>query len=399
MKFQSRITVFVAILIFLSSVAIANENEDPRDALRAIIDTIKSSEHLHSGTGSASVVIDVDGKKSERILDFKFKDVMSRSDAYALSNGEKGDLEVIWSVNPKNSVAYNGYNALVRTQPIKQFHHEIGFDFHPQTFNLISGNPFETILQNIIRNPGTVQINLDVKGILHIYAKAEFPDNHKSESTNIALDTNKGYKLVSWRNKNENVNGPGYRIETSYEAEWKKAGSQWYIREVHIVENTTTPEDKSAEPKNSTYEARILVNDFVPNPEIQDIEFTLKGLNIPNGTLIIDRIVGIYYKYGSGAIGTENLEGPLLGAEFLKSIKEPVGTNNISEDKDTANIEEQTEEDTKSSVSNKQFSQKGLVPILGQHPYRNVLIVVVLFIGIILVLYIVGKSLLIQKGK
>jgi hypothetical protein len=87
----------------------------------------------------------------------------------------------------------------------------------------------------------------------------------------------------------------------------------------------------------------------------------------------------------------------LFEAEILKSIKDPVGTNKIS--KDTNTIEEQTEEDTKSSITNQQSTKKRYVPILGQHRYRNVLIVVVLFIGIILGICIVGKSLFIQKGK
>jgi hypothetical protein len=393
MKLQSRITVFVAILIFLSSLAIANENEDSRDALRAIIDTIKSPGYINSGSGSASVVIDENGKKIERILDFKFKDVISRSDAYKLSSGEKGDLDVIWAVNRKNSVVYNGSYAGIESTPPGQFHRQIGYDFHPETFYLIRDVPLETWLQGLADSAPTMSINLDNEGILHIYGEGKFEED-KNESTRIDLDTRKGYRLVYWDLKIKN--GDGSSSEAYYKAEWQKEGSQWYIGNAHY-ESNVIKYGEDGKPKKFKYQKDIKVNDFAPNPEIQDTEFTLAALNIPHGTRIHDDIVGINYKYGSGAIGTENLEDPLLEAEFVKSIKYPVGTNKISEDANT--VEEQTEENTKSSVSNKQFSQKSLVPILGQHTYRNVLIVVVVFIGIMLGLYIVGKSLFIQKGK
>ncbi|UCG47357.1 MAG: hypothetical protein JSU94_17925 [Phycisphaerales bacterium] len=323
----------VAISSFTSSALGAGAEADSRDVLRALIETLRVSPGGYAAAGSASVFVEEDGNRIQRTIDFRFKDTMSRSDAYSPSNGKKGDLQVIWSVNRENSVAYNGRYATVKKKPFGQFFRSIAYDFHPDTFNQIQGTPLADILENVLKGAAQVNADLDKNGILNISAEFRYKDHEAAEHIKIALDTRHGYVLQSWQHQTRNLNGIGSAMDAQYGAEWKMTDNRWYVSKARFEENHTSVvhRGEAVEPKYVTYKAEVVVNDLVVDPEIPDSDFTLVGLGLPHDTLVVDDVVGVTYKYGSGIRGTAELEGPLLETRFFRTIKRQTGARDVGQ--------------------------------------------------------------------
>jgi hypothetical protein len=310
------------LLLFALAPANADDPEDQRAALRTIIESLRQRTPHYIGAGSASVIIHENDQETERLLDFKFKDIMSRSDAYHLVNGQKADLEVLWSVNRDDSVTYNGYNAVLQNRPPSQFHREIGYDFHPETFNRIRQKPVWQILENILDGAAQINIRLEHNGILTISADYEFEDPTASEKASIALDSTKEYALVFWEHHTNNLNGGGSSMDLTYRAEWDKFDNHWYLKQLDFQEDIkdAVSDSEDVQIESSSYQAHITIRQFSPEGQIDDSEFTLAGLHLPAGTLIVDDIAGTAYRYGTGLISTRQLEEALLEADFVKRV-------------------------------------------------------------------------------
>jgi prepilin-type N-terminal cleavage/methylation domain-containing protein len=376
----------------LASSAYGSQDDgDARALLLQVIEAIKAIEHPETGKGSAVLKIhDYEGDH-EKIVDFVFKDKLSRSDWYPSIEGKRAEREVSWAVGRKCSVGCNDYNAAVHVHPQRQFHRRFGYDFHPETFLRFLDTPLAEYLEALIKGPATISTGFSNNGILHINVSYEDEEIH--EYNTISLDTAKGYRLVAWKDIMEYPNEPERNGTTICEIQWDEYGSTWYVKSAEFESDAriSIPE---AEPPviKKPYKQRIrfVVTEFHPNVEIGDSEFTLEGLGLPGGMIVLDRIAGINYRCGSDLTTTEELKDALLGAEFSKSIQSELDMEDIKEN--TGTTDEQVESGEEASISNGESTPESLADTPGQYTYRNVFIIVALFMGVTIVA-VLGQSL------
>jgi len=286
----------------------ANEIEQSKEVIRSLIEVLRSIRYDYSGMGTARITVGPTGdmfgdKRKERMIQFKFKDNLSRSDYYYINEEQEKDFVCTWSVNRKGALAYTGGLLTLRKKPYAQFDRSFGFDFHPETFARLCSYHIDpaTLLERVLTNADKITTNMDDKGILHISVFWE----RANGGVKFAFDTTKAYKVVSWEIDKDIGVARRKRRKGSYKAELANYGEAgWYI-------------------KNALYELgsktiKVEVTDFRFNPDIPDSEFTADGLNIPLGTDVFDQILGINYRYGEPVIAEAELEDALKKTEFYR---------------------------------------------------------------------------------
>jgi hypothetical protein len=73
---------------------------------------------------------------------------------------------------------------------------------------------------------------------------------------------------------------------TETKLKWTKSGSVWYISQAeHILQ------------PGKRNHISFTVKDFTPNVNVSDDDFTLDGMNIPDGTMVTDSIAHKVYPY------------------------------------------------------------------------------------------------------
>jgi len=392
--------VFVFVLSTASSTAAQVQVDEPREMLRRLIQAIEAIENPETGRGSVLLKMhDYEGDR-EKIMDFVFKDRLSRSDRFAYASGRRGEREVCWAVGRKCSVVCNDFNAVVQVHPQKEFHRRFGYDFHPETFLCVLDDPLPEHLEALIKGPGNISIRFGNNSILHI--TASYKDEKIYACETISIDAAKGYRPVSWKEIMEYPNQPERNKETNCEIEWQKYGSTWYVKSAEFKASWTSRPQADPPVKRKHYKrlVKLTVKEFHPDVEISDSEFTLEGLHLPQGMIVLDRVAGVHYRYGSGLRGIEELEEPLLQAEFAKSIEKQLDTKDV--DRNTTAIDDRTESDKKTSISNEESMRKELADTLSPRTNKTVLVIVASFIGIALVLVFVvlaRKFFFIREGK
>ncbi len=287
---------------------------------------------------------------------------------------------------------YSGGTSVQRNPPL-QFYHRLGYDFNPSTFMECYGTPLTVHTERVLDGPATLSTKMDSDGILHLIT--DYRDQNVRTHQDISVDPTKGYRLVDWFRIMELFDRPERSHTDFFEIEWDKYESSWYAKAAKMASyaGVHSPEDiSSLRVENVRTSIAVTVTEFDPNVEISDSEFTVNGLELPVGTLVIDRISGTKYKIDSGPESTDMPKEPLLEAESAKSIKNQVDIKDVKQD--TTAIGEQTESEKKTSISNEETTQESMEDTLNHpHKQRNVLMIVALSVGIILVL-VIGWRLL-----
>ena len=383
--------------ISLQAPAFAAQASDETIAVyKAAIEAFKAVEHPLTGSGSASAEIYHRKRGStSQMVDFMFKGDLSRSTKFSVKEGKRGQPELLWAVGEKSTVIYNytqGF-AVVQRQPQYQFNRQHGYDFNPDTFMRWYLTPVSVQLERLLNGPATLSTRMDNEGILHLIT--DYKDQKRIEHFVMSVDPAKGYRLVRGLSVVERFDKPDYSHTDFLEIHWDKYGSSWYAKAAKFASyaGVHSPEDRaSLEPGNLRMSTTVTVTEFNPNVEISDSEFTLNGLKLPIGTLVIDKISGTKYKIDSGPESTDMPKRPLLEAKFPKSIKNQVDIKDVKQD--TTAIGERAESEKKTSISNEESTQESMADTPNHpHKQRNVLIIVALSVGIILVL-VIGWRLL-----
>ena len=376
----------------------AQASEDTIAVFKAAIEAFKTVEHPFTGKGSALVetyVRNIPLKTGVKIFDFIFKGDLSRSTRFSMEEGKRDLREITWVVGEKCSITrnYRTNYASVQRNPPHQFYHQLGYDFNPSTFMQWYRKPLTVHTERLLDGPSTLSAKMDNDGILHLISY--YKDQNVNQQLVVSVNPNMGYRLVGSLAIMERIDRPSRNHTDFLEVQWDKYESSWYVKSAKWASyaGIHSPEDRaSLEPGNLRMSTTVTVTEFHPNVEISNSEFTLNGLGLPVGTLIIDKISGTNYKIGSGPESTDMPKEPLLEAEFPKSIKNQVNTKSIKQD--TTDIDEQTEPEKETSISDEESTQESIADTLNhQHTQRNVLLIIALFVGIIAVLFI-GKKLL-----
>jgi hypothetical protein len=139
-------------------------------AILAIIERLRSAEYVRSGKGSA-LVVEVESRSAEqssstaeRIVDFRFKGDLTRSNAFVSDKGKRGDFIDSWARGPMSSARYSAKgSATIEAEPFSGRHREVGYDFHPETFSLHFH--LAEVLERIVgQTDVTVKVTQDLPG-------------------------------------------------------------------------------------------------------------------------------------------------------------------------------------------------------------------------------------------
>jgi hypothetical protein len=303
------LSVVCGVMAFGPKAACGAEKADSA-ALRAIGEALKRVPHVRAGRGSAKVTFEENGKTTSRLVDFVFKDASSRTDMYELSDTGKGALYAAWARNPKGGFTWNGNYVTVSRQPSSQFDNIPGWDYNPNVFDLAPGvqKTIWEVLEIPQRSQGdTTTVNMSPDGILRVTIAARDDRSGAESHVIIDIDTNAGYRLALYEDVSKNLNGPGSANTQRMSIQWQKQDDQWYPRRVLYEEQGTSviSHGKATEPRNYSYRCDTLIESIDAKADVDDKEFTVTGLGLPVGTMVIDDILGTTYRIG-GEIITES---------------------------------------------------------------------------------------------
>jgi len=399
--------ISILLLLFLkfnsTSAFAAQASEDTIAVFKAAIEAFKAVEHPLTGKGTAiSEMYDRHPKigSSKKIVDFIFKGDLSRSTRFSMEKGKRDLREITWVVGEKCAVTrnYSGGTSVQRNPP-HQFYHQLGYDFNPSTFMLCYSTPLTVHTERVLDGPATLSTKMDSNGILHLIT--DYKDQNTYQRQVISVDTNMGYRQVGFVSIMERFDRPDRNHTDFLEIQWDKYESSWYVKAAKFASYAgihSSEDISSLDPGNLRRSTEVTITEFHPNVEITNSEFTLNGLKLPVGTPVVDRISGTKYKIDSGPESTDMPKEPLLEAESAKSIKNQVDTKSIKQD--TTDIDEQTEPEKETSISDEESTQESIADTLNhQHTKRNVLLIIALFVGIIAILFIGMKLLLVLKAR
>jgi hypothetical protein len=263
--------------------------DDPNTVIAKVLAALKRVERPATGRGKASMTVEntvptYEGKKLT--VEFAFKDQMSRTDIFAADESGKRSRLHVRARSEKASVLVAPQNAEIRQ---RELHHlMVGYDFSPATFFGFSGRAITEELELALAHPNVKRcVDLDDHGILRFVSEGSpvVPGGKPHCSSEIHFDTRNGFRPVfsERRFNKEDGSSSGWTVDLK----WAEYNSVWYVSRAEYNE----------QPDNRQHTV-VTVEDFTPNGEVADEEFTLAGMDIPNGMWIADRMEGFAYRYG-----------------------------------------------------------------------------------------------------
>jgi hypothetical protein len=307
-KTKSNLKRVFALLIFIITIAPAsifasNPSEETIAVFKTAIEALNIIEHPFSGRGTAITKLYArhsNLRSGEKIFDFEFKGDMSRSTRFGVEEGKRGQPEVVWIKGEKCSVTLNHSKkyASVESNPQYQFYHQLGYDFNPDTFMLWYLTPVSEHIRRVLNGPANLSTKIDSDGILHLIT--DYKDQNQHEHQVIYLDPAKDYRLVGGLNIREDLKDPNRNHTDFLEIQWGQYGSNWYIKNAQfsVYKGVHSPEEKdSIDPDKLIKNTSVTITGFHPNVKVDDSEFTLDGLGLSNGTLVVNKISGLKYMY------------------------------------------------------------------------------------------------------
>jgi hypothetical protein len=255
------------------------------------------------------------------------------------------------------AITYNSSRtgwATVRREPELPFYRQIGYDFNPRTFMRHGTIPLAELLERVLKGPATLSTRMDGDGILHLIGEYRSPKQH--EHTLISVDPAKGYRLTTYLSSMESLDQPGRSFTEFIEIQWADYGPACYVKTVNrsVYAGIHSWEDKpSLSTSDLLKSIDVSVSEFQPNIEIDDAEFTLQGLRLPQGTEVIDEISGVTYRIGGGDLQTDVLEKPLAQAHFVHKIGNQRPGQDANADGQASSMERTEESAAKTAAARK----------------------------------------------
>ena len=165
----------------------------------------------------------------------------------------------------------------------------IVLDFHPEIIMTFKNRQITKELVLFIEHPEVNRsIELDSKKILHLIAQGHVvnpaTNDEYDHKYHFSFDTQKALLPVFYCSAMRHEPNDWGRTEAKLE--WKKYNSVWYVSRVEY----------GMKPKDTVHRI-VTIKDFEPNVEIPDEVFTLDGMSIPEGYLVVDFVSGLQYRY------------------------------------------------------------------------------------------------------
>ena len=270
--------------------------DDPNAVMEMLISAVKAIEQPATGRGTAMIKIENVGvpfEGKDLTVDFVFKDQKSRVDIFESEAEGRGSR--LQAIARSDKGFLNVLQHEVFVDRLEFYPDEVGRDFHPDTFFTFLGGMslvewFEYQLDP--PEPRVISVELDHDDILHVSVRIHVvvpkrpgraAKEYDSEGT-IRFDTQEGLRPVFFESKSTYSDG-SWRARRA-NLQWAKFGSTWYVSafECHNL------------PSNHRHTVGT-VKKFSPNVEVSDKEFTLDGMDVPDGMRVNDMIAGVRYRY------------------------------------------------------------------------------------------------------
>ncbi len=352
---------------------------DPNSVLKVLLSAINNYQLPLTGRGTATMRMENNIEDPDKIysdkelfIDFVFKGPSSRTNIFETSNDAKKSRLLSEAITDKQDISFSPIFESAHIDGVQE-HKRIGFDFHPEVFMYFSSGFLAELLKSAMKHPPDyASVELDTEGILHYIARGHLVQNGKGydEEMKLSFDTRKGLLPVSYFMGNKYVD-PNKDWGREAKFEWTKFGSTWY----------PTQAEYFVQPGKRKHVV-FIVKDFTPNVDVPDADFTLDSMNIPDGTIISDSIVGIAYRYGTSPDFVENLEKPLKEADFTKKI-ETERSALINKDNNTNAYNELSMQDIRNinDVNSQQLKTVGQLDKHSLWRYGIIFICIATFIG------------------
>lgn len=302
------------------------EKNNGRDILPDVIEALKKIENPLSGKGIALQKQDLNGTLKNIKLSFMFKDAMTRTDVY-----EKLDKDGLdersrgWVTGPKVSVVYDGEEALITSFPTSGYAGVIGKDFHPESLlhNDFLGKSMCDVLDALNKNS-----TCDIKTVWHgdiLDIHVSYKRGLLSENYTFSLDATKGFRPIYYMQSRGDSSSPDSNKSYSCRYKWKQYGTEFYVSSINeqikgLSENLDA-ESGWATRQLVDKKTETIIQEFTPNADIDEKEFTLIGLNLAPNTVVHDKVVGVDYYLSTGIPGIDQLDAVLENAKFPNKIK------------------------------------------------------------------------------
>lgn len=313
-KSVGRLLCWLCVLCFGIMASASAEEAPSREEL---LDSIEkayqmSVSRIHSAVGTAQVrtvseskVAGAEELKTESVEEkakFWFKGEKWRTDHY---RGEaiSGDTLVRKHINTGETKYgyWPGSNAYIDEggRSDRGNWRNLGVDFSPSTFAYPDQIALPTQLKILFRDAESVEWKLDDEGLLRIQTEDRVRQNREMPAkSEVVLDPDRSYALISYHRRSQ-IDEFGSTREVTYEVRYDK-GSDYPHRIVSEVieemKGQALEHFKGAFYVHNKHEVEI--TDINLNSTIDDSTFTLEGLDIQAGTLVVNSLIDTSYRSG-----------------------------------------------------------------------------------------------------
>jgi len=334
-RLMLRFLAFSCLLLTITFDAHAEDNpSNARELLLPVVEALKVIEKPQTGRGSAiRKIYDASGY-NESYITFVFKDELSRTDRFEYSDGKKEKRIGARAMGPQVYVGFNPHNAIVLPSPAKEWHRELSRDFHPDTFSNINHYSIADLIQRLIEGSASISLELDNSDFLKI--KSDYRDDKVELKKEYWFDKAAGFRLVLRRRNRTNLES-GETSISCLRLSWKQYEQTWYVSKGEYEAGPAYSYKIGEEPqvkKPFQYRQEFVIENLTPNVDVNDSEFTLDGLDLPDGMSVVDTVSGVTYQYGTVPLSTADLEKPLAQAEFPAAI-----TDSMEKDSNKTSID------------------------------------------------------------
>jgi len=295
----------VAMMLSLS-VSCDGPKED-EEAFVALYNAVQAAEdHYGQGLGRARVVEKYREEVQEKVVHFKYKGDLMRSDVRV--SDEKGELKREFKsvYTPEVYIWANDWSAVINERP-PAMETAFGEQMHPSVFNsngpLTLKDYFQRLYTGYHEGEVEVSVTIDRSGLIHMNTSVKHEKGNKSDVQDMVIDSEDGYRIVSTTTEFKDLDTPGHRETQTYHVNWKRYGQQWYVTSATYDRNDVVPVDGELKPFTRSWS--INIEEYEAGAEIDDSEFTLAGLYEGRRMHVRDKIKGKAYAYYGDAATAE----------------------------------------------------------------------------------------------
>ncbi|MCH8216088.1 MAG: hypothetical protein IH892_04875 [Planctomycetes bacterium] len=299
---QRLIAVVLGVASAIQPAVMAVESRADAQATRTLIKKVIAALERHevpfsgrgSGTYRQSGQRDPE-KNYERAMKFVFKGSSSRVDQSLVPGNSRPEVATILVRTEKRTLHYSP-ERLYLSKPENHRFGSGGMDLHPDVFEKLKVNSIAKFLTRLIESPASrltvLRAHVTETNLVDVVIRWD-ADRTYSEYQ-FKFDPGKDLRLVFGKETSIPKGQEGKSSSDTFRLDWKQYGENWF------VSSFTSHWSKG------TQEVQIL--EFDPTAVVDDKEFTIAGIAIPNGHPVYDGIVDTKYHFGKSSDAFDSID-------------------------------------------------------------------------------------------